>query len=45
MSAGEDTSRLDRIEAEMAWQARFDTWIAANPKKRGAIFWGSDKCY
>jgi hypothetical protein len=45
MPPGEDLSRLDLTEAELAWQIHFDTWLAANPKKRGAVVWGSDQCH
>jgi hypothetical protein len=41
MADGADVGPLDQIEAQMAWQASLDAWIAANPKRRGAIFWGS----
>jgi hypothetical protein len=45
MPAGADLSRLDHIEAEVAWQACIETWIAGSPERRNAIFYGSDQCH
>ena len=42
---GEDLNLLYQIEAEMAWQASLDTWLAANPEKRGAVVSGSDRSH
>jgi hypothetical protein len=41
MPAGADLSELNRIEAEVAWLQRIKTWLAARPKRRNAIFYGS----
>jgi hypothetical protein len=41
----EDTSRLDAIEAELAWQSQLDTWFAANPQQRCAFCCGSDQAH
>jgi hypothetical protein len=40
---GEDASRLDAIEAELAWQSQLDTWFTSAPKQRCAICCGSDQ--
>jgi hypothetical protein len=45
MPHGPDIRDLDRAEAELAWQIHFDTWLAANPEKRGAIVLGSDQSH
>jgi hypothetical protein len=42
---GANLNDLDRMEAEIAWEASFDAWIAANPKPRYAIVCGSDQSH
>jgi len=42
---GADLSELDRMKAEICWQDLFGTWLEANPERRAAIVWGSDRSH